>query len=573
MVIHQGPRYFRSVNGPVDPQRLKDYQSRVTDWIGRQGVFFQIRCVRLARRSLTAALLNLLLTLGVVALVILALLFGAMKYYQTTGAYRGKLSARMSEALGASSLEEAGFERKGGFINFLTLAMEGSDDSFFYDGKVRGLKGGTNFLDGIVDEWAPETIVMERAEFTLKAGGTEEEMEKALAGIVRSFSGTGVQRIEIGDLSCEWGYSKLTFGGFYNSSFQASLVDGRWEVELSGGFFRQNWIGPFPIESADLVVDAKGIQVKSLVLVEGDGSLELSGTIGGPLEMPSFDLKGSFSHLPVEKMFVVRQDNVHRFIAGKISGELSVSGSTNRRIETKGRVALAKGDFVTVRDRWEILKAISQVFNKPIYHRIAFDRGSFDFSTGGLSCEIKNIDLFVANVARMKGEFSTRLPSQEEAAEALEITLTEGFSDSWTDTSSSQELEDDRMSIRRAAASDDKEFRLSVDLDAGDSLEQAIAEGAQEREGERLREEMARYRFSGELRLALPSSVLKKPVDLLSFYPPDEGKWSWLPLQLENATFTGLGNKAAAKLRKQSKGEMPKVEELDKPIILNPTRE
>ena len=62
-----------------------------------------------------------------------------------------------------------------------------------------------------------------------------------------------------------------------NSNFRAVLHEGIWEVELSGGTFQQNWLGPLAIKSADLKVGMGGIKIESLNLESNGGEADLKG--------------------------------------------------------------------------------------------------------------------------------------------------------------------------------------------------------------------------------------------------------------------------------------------------------
>ena len=543
-----------SVGTDVDDQRLKDYQRRMTNWIGRQGILFQIRYIRLARPgSFFSLFLGLAATVGLVLVVLLGLAFGGLKYYQTTKLFEESLDEQLVSVLGAEDLEAKGFQKSGSKVVYQRLLLKGGDRAFFYDGVLVGLSGALPFFAGAWGNWAPETVSVERAEFLLKAGGRREEMANAMSSILGSLKDSSLKRIKIAELNCEWGYSKLTFGGFYDTSFDASLRDGRWVIALNGGYFRQNWLGPFEVESGLLSVGEEGIVVDSLVLRQGEGRLTLSGTIGGPLEMPELNLTGTFTRFPVERMVKVEGVRVDRFIEGSVSGDLRITGSTNRRVRTAGTVVLGEDDQILIRDEWKLLRAISAVTGDGTYLRIAFDRGGFDFASEGGHCEVSNIDLTSKRMAKLTGELTTRLISQEEAAEFLDIPLTDGFSRSLTDTSAAQDLEDDRISIKRAARGGDEEFGIRLDLEMAEGPVGKPDRRAVELKGLRLKREMAKPRYGGELRLAVPERVLLENEKVASNYAADEDGWSWIPVECEDDTFTTLSRTAADKLLREGR--------------------
>jgi hypothetical protein len=551
------------VASPVDEQRLRDYQSRITTWIGRQGILFQIRYIRLARGgSLRAVLIAFLLNFGAFFVLSAILAFGGLMLYQRSEVFGEKQERYLSGVLETQSLEATGFSRTSGEGSYRRLSLSGGENSFFYEGTILGLSGEMSFLEGILTDWKPEAVSIDRADFLIKAGGNRSEMEAAFSGIVKSFEGASLTRVEIDDFSCEWGYSTLTAGGIYNSRFEAVLDNGRWEIALEGGFFRQNWIGPLEIGEGVLSLDMEGIQVRSLSLTTGDGRMALSGTIGGPLELPSFDLKGRFARFPVDQLFEVEGVETNRFIEGTVSGEIAVTGSTNRRIETRGQVVLWEGDQIRIRDQWALLRAISTVEGRDgTYRRIDFESGSFDFSTSRGGCEVSNIELLDEKVARLTGGFSTSLPSQEDAARFLGIKLTEGFSKGYTDTSSAQQLENDRLSLRRATRNEDGLFKIELDSNQEkDGLDRLNA-SIKEMDGLKIKQEMSRPRYTGELSFAVPAAVLAGNEKVAAFYPPDEEGWCWFPVKFEEERFTGLSRRASDKLLKEGQAYRTKMNE------------
>lgn len=550
------------MDSPVDEQRLKSYQFRITNWIGRQGLLFQLRYIRLTSRgSLRGGLLGFFLALAGVSLGGGVLGFAALKIYQKSDFFYEKLDQHLAESLGAGEIKTRGFSRQGGQGSYRRLSLTGSENSFYYQGTILGLKAEMPLLTGVTSDWSPESVSIESADFSLKAGGRRTEMEKAMGGILKTFGDFPLNRIRIADLSCEWGYSKLTLGGFYNTRFDAIWDGDRWTISVKGGYFRQNWIGPLAVEEGSLSVGPEGIRVNSLVLVAAEGRLELEGTIAGPLEMPVFDLRGNFTNLPVAEMFDLEGVRKDRFIQGTVSGELKVSGSTNRRIETEGRVVLGKGDEILIRDQWRLLRALSTVTRDGTYLRIAFGTGSFDFKSGDAQCEVTNIDLLADRVGRLSGSFSTRLPSQEEAAKYLDIKLTDGFSRSLTDTSSAQKLEDDRLSIRRRVLGENEDFGIELDLGVDGEPDSSVDEISKELAGQRLKREMSLPRFTGALKLAVPGRILAENEEIMEAYPADEAGWSWIPLDFSEERFSDITEGAAKQLLDLGRLDRPQADQ------------
>ena len=539
---------------PVDQQRLNEYQSKVSDWIGRQGVLFQIRYARtvgavtLGRHlsGLTLKLVLFLVVAGVCGFFVLN------RYFDSPG-YGERVAGQVANALGAGEVEVTGFSRNFAKGDFQFLELKGGEESFFYEAKFEKLRGEFSFLTGVTDSWRPSAISIKKADLRLKAGGSEDEMKLGFSSIIESLKGQGISQIKIEDCSFSWGYSKLTFGMVRNSDFRAVLHEGIWEVELSGGTFQQNWLGPLAIKSADLKVGMGGIKIESLNLESNGGEADLKGSISGPVNMPTFDLAGGFNSLPIEKLIKINGVSTREYIEGRISGDLKIGGSSNRQVELSGQVKLDENDSVTIRERWSLLRALSILDNERTYLRIDFNQGGFAFSTGGGGIEVSEINLNAGNKARLLGSFKTRLPTQAEAAETLGIKLTNNFSLDYTDSSAAQELENDRMRID----SRDDELGFGVDIERSiddGELEVPKAQlSVKELEALRMRQEMEVHRILGDLKLAVPASSFNSSKALLEIYPKDELGWRWIPIELNDANFMNLSDKANELLLKQAR--------------------
>ena len=539
---------------PVDQQRLNEYQSKVSDWIGRQGVLFQFRYARTVGavtlgRHLSGLTLKLVLFLVVAGVCVF---FVLNRHFDSPG-YGEKVAGQVANALGTGEVEVTGFSRNFAKGDFQFLELKGGEESFFYEAKFEKLRGEFSFLTGVTDSWRPSAISIKKADLRLKAGGSEEEMKLGFSSIIESLKGQGISQIKIENCSFSWGYSKLTFGMVRNSDFRAVLHEGIWEVELSGGTFQQNWLGPLAIKSADLKVGMGGIKIESLNLESNGGEADLKGSISGPVNMPTFDLAGGFNSLPIEKLIKINGVSTREYIEGRISGDLKIGGSSNRQVELSGQVKLDGNDSVTIRERWSLLRALSILDNERTYLRIDFNQGGFAFSTGGGGLEVSEINLNAGNKARLLGSFKTRLPTHAEAAETLGIKLTNNFSLDYTDSSAAQELENDRMRID----SRDDELGFGVDIERSIDVGELEVPKAQlsvkELEALRMRQEMEVHRILGDLKLAVPASSFNSSKALLEIYPKDELGWRWIPIELNDANFMNLSDKANELLLKQAR--------------------
>ncbi|MEJ6643394.1 MAG: hypothetical protein QNL33_09050 [Akkermansiaceae bacterium] len=554
---------------PVDQEQLSEYQRRFADWMGRQGLFFQVRHAGVVgSESVARQLGGLLLRFFIMTIAVVGVGYFLTIHYFSSKAYGETVTRGLEKSLGLKSITSDGFYRRRGSGGFRNLEMTGGPSSFFFNAKVGGLVAPFEFLTGINSVWKPSELRMDGAEIELKAGGDDGEMDTAFSGILRSLEGEGVRRVTINKLNCDWGYSKLTYGRIEGARFEADLEGGVWKVTLSGGKFQQNWLQGFQIIKASLSVSETGVKIHKLSLKHGNGTLSLSGEVTGPVSKPEVLLAGDFKHLPIESMLDIQGVQMRDFVSGAISGSLKIVGSTDRKIRTDVKVVLEKGDVVTLRERWAILKAVSVLDVDRTYRRVDFEKGGFEFTTEAGEMTISAIQLESGKLARLEGDLVTRLPNQAEAAESLGITLTDGFSGSFTtdltDSSSAEKMKNARMSLSRAAEGGKRVSDFSFSSETGsDFLKKEVANRTpKEKESLQLMREMNVHRISGLLRLAIPAVAFEQYEQLVERYPKDENGWRWLDIPVAS-TFSQISSEAHQRILEESR--IRDYEEVDKP--------
>lgn len=544
---------------PGDQEQLSDYQRRFADWMARQGLFFQLRHAGIVgSNSVARQIGGFLIRLLIFGIAILALgYFLTLRYFSSEG-YGETVTKGIEKTMSLESIEADGFYRKRGSGGFRSLEMKGSEDTFFFNAKVDDFVAPFEFWTGINSAWNPTELRMSEAEVELKAGGDDGEMDTAFEVILRSMEGNGVRRVIVDSLNCDWGYSKLTYGRIEGARLVADLEGGVWKVGLTGGKFQQNWLEDFQIVKASLIVSSTGIEVEELSLKLGKGSLKLAGKVVGPTRKPDVQLSGDFKHLAIGDLLKLQGIQVRDFLSGNISGTLKISGSTDRVIRTEGKVVLDDDDAITIRERWMVLRAISVLDLDRTYRRLDFDEGGFEFTTEGGEMRISGIQLSSKEFARLEGDLATRLPSQEEAAESLGITLTDGFSNGFspdlTDSASGKTLEEARMSLTRAAGGGKRvsDFEFSADVGADNLKIDGSTRTPKEQESRVLMREMNVHRIGGQLRLAVPAAAFDQYEQLVERYPADGEGWRWLEMKVAT-TFPQISRETHDQILKEAR--------------------
>ncbi len=104
------------------------------------------------------------------------------------------------------------------------------------------------------------------------------------------------------------------------------------------------------------------------------------------------------------------------FVEGKISGEFTVSGSTNsiEGLGFEGKVDLEGEDVLILRDRLHLLRALSVVDAFNNYRRLDFHTGSFHLRSSGGRLQLTDVDLQSDDIFTMKGSMTVRQPTDDE---------------------------------------------------------------------------------------------------------------------------------------------------------------
>lgn len=556
------------VQESVEQQRLEEYQNRVANWISEQGILFQLRHAGvMGGTNFLRKLAAFLFSLVIVFLIVAAISYGLLLRHYKSGSYAKNLSEQVQGGLAAEEVEFSGFSQSRTNATFRYLTLEGGDKSFFSSGKLTYFSAPMGFLEGVRGTWGPDSVRIKRADFEIKAGG-EGEMDHAFDGILETLDGSSLGHVEIDEASFDWGYSKLTYGRVAGSELDARLSEGKWYVTLKGGTFQQNWLQGCEIEKAELVISSTGIQVEAMDLKLGSGALSLAGEVAGTRSFPEFDLKGSYQGVAVEDMLNLPGIRVTDFLSGTISGDLKISGSTNKQIEMKGSAELQGNDVLVLRDQWEIIRNLSLLDKNRTYRRIDFSEGRFTFETGGGGLKLNDLVLSATDEKSeeiyfsLVGALTTRLPSQVEAADMIGMVLTDGFSsrfgDDVTDLTAAKVLEDERMSLKKAAGGGKQsEFGQLLFDDSEEAEKKRIKLAPKEIESQRLKSAMNVHKIEGELTLRVQEQTFDQYPILEGYYLKADDGMRELPLNL-SGSFSDLTKKEAELMLMRSRQKQKK---------------
>jgi hypothetical protein len=524
----------------MDDEQVRSFNDRLSQWVANQGFWFQMRHSFGTSGLKGRATYAVLRMAGRLAVFLLIAALGCLYYLSKrtdSPSFSQDLQGGLQGALGASKLEIRGANSMQGRLEIRSIAARGENGSFFKTIEARNVRLRMGLLDGLVGTWKTQGISAARADIEFRAGADDEESAVRLGdSLFRKPEGFEADQFTVDDATLRWGYSAANQGRVEKSRLSVSrIADGAgWRISLKGGTFSQNWIRGFEIRNIEAVLDRDGLVFERAELESGGGTIDFSG------------LRVSAGARPVVKgSAVLRNVQIARilpaafseYIDGSFSGNFQVSGSTNDSagISFEGQVALDGTDTISIRERIGLLRALSIVDYSRNYHRLDFREGSFDLKTGGGGILVSNMRLSAFEAVSdegksapsvllfaMRGAFRTRLPTEEEKLQSLEMAST---------GEESSMLPGDDSSLMGTGPSSDFTLRKAGELTQGQGGADESATLVDEimRESSELRQlrldaadrASRSLRYEGGVVVSIPGDAFERSPVLRSMHPVD----------------------------------------------------
>lgn len=509
------------------PQQSSSFEERLSQWIGGQGLWFQLRhstgksvAARLGGRLLHLSLRLLLVTAagGLLAGVYLA------KRVEMKGYMKG-LDAAAAKVLGAESAKVSGFQRVRGQAYVHVLTATGGKNSFFYELEARGVRYRMGLMDGLAGTWEAGPVMVNSARMMIKAGaGDAAEAAGSVDCLFRREGRFAFDMIEVLNADLEWGYSERTRGRVAGTHLIGQRVGDEWRFEMRGGRFSQNWLQGFEIDEMLVRCGPKSLVFEKAELRMGDGKASLRATVSGGLE-PSLEGRLAFTRLDLRRLLPAE---FHAFVEGSVSGELRLGGSTNsqRGIETEGEILLGLDDRLVLRDRLPLLRALTVVDSFNTYRKVEFTTGGMRLRTGGGEAHFDGIELDAKELMKLRGRLQARPPTTEEVARLLadgpraaETSFLAAVAEQGDDGAGTDE--DEEFSLKRAAKETRKTEGVGPDgsgADPGGPLLGGLGLGMKDD----LRQRYARMPvYEGSFVMMLPGDAFEQSRGLREANPVD----------------------------------------------------
>jgi hypothetical protein len=513
----------------MQSEQLQNFNERLSQWVASQGFWFQVRYSMASGGTKGVALfhfLRLSFRLLIFLLIVSAGLGVWLVKRTESRGFRQGLETSIGSGCSAEEVKMEGFKRVQGELAIARVVGRGGKGTFFSEVEIRDIKCRMGLLDGLHGVWEPGVISAARLEIDLRAGADDAESSAQIAeAVFREFSKVKVQSMEVSDATLRWGYFERA-GRIEGSLLKIQRVEQGWRLNFQGGTFSQSWLRDLPIIDMIVIVTPDGLTFEKAELGEGTASVDFSGLKVEGGERPVVDGVVKVRRMPIERMVPAAASD---FVEGSISGDFRASGSTNtgEGIGFEGQVVLDGEDYVTLRDRIHLLRALTvvDVFNN--YGRVDFREGSFQLKTGGGQMLLSNLDLVAGDLMTLQGQILARPPTQEEIAKGLATggagSLAPVFDPAGGAKDEVYRPEDDPdFTLRKAGKEVNKDRQMKVD-DPNLSLFDRIALIAdarelQERETERRSRQL---QYEGGCRITLRSDAFDSAQLLREMLPVD----------------------------------------------------
>ena len=533
-------------------KKIDEFQSRMSDWVARQGLIFQLMhggSVQGASSALLgwfAGIAFRVLILVLIGALILLAYFARRPFSEN---FNADLKIVVEESLDAGSVVLGPTSRKNGYLEITSLDVVGGDDSFFDRASIRNCKTRMGLLAGVVNKWRGESIEIERLEMAIKSGSDEPDGAGAFEAIFQQGDDFSFERVEVADASLSWGYSELTAGRIENAKLSAQRNEGGWRLTVTGGTFSQNWLKGLSIEVLECRLTREGVQIVEGRMRSGSGAVTLVAEVRGPVTDPQVTGSGEMKNLPFAQSLT---PEVEAFVRGSLSGSFTLGGSpySSSGIAINAEIVMDSNDEIVITDEIKLLDAISLVDRYRSYKKVRFRSGSFNMETGKNVAVFSGIRLEAKDHMVLAGEFMARPPSQKEVDAAI-------YLDEYGRSAPSRNAEDLDEELGRSVGSGEinlaEAAKAARKKSGNDEKIKTIFESQVFGMEVRQREEDVRaiYRripfIQGNLRLGLHAKAFeeKRSQQLSELYPVEEASGlRWLDLR-SNESLPALGEKMA----------------------------
>jgi hypothetical protein len=518
----------------MEADQTQSFNQKLSQWIASQGFWFQLRH-SMSGGGGWAMTFNHLTRLGfkiLIALLVAAAVFGMWLIKRVDSeSFIASLDAGLAKGLSASEAKVVELHRTQGDAQIRRVGVEGGDNSFFRSLDAGNIRFKMPLMAGISGTWRAGTLQAKWLEADVKGGADTQAQAKLLGdALFKDWEGFDFSSVEVDEASIRWGDSAIRRGGSQRAAGRiekSRLIATRspegWRLVFTGGRFSQNWLRDLAIQSLVIELGRGGLQVKEGKFKCGEGTVAFRDVAVSGGDKPRISGKVEFTKVALASLL---PESATRMMEGEISGELSMSGSTNTTdgIQFEGDVKLAEGSMISLREeRIELLKSLALADRFNSYRKIDFTRGSFHLKTGEGLLKLTRVDLVAGELMTMQGVLDVRYPNQKELEGAEGTNVPTRFAPAFDPKATSESGKGEDLTLNKAG----KQSAAAAKNAESKNME-IFDRRAQERINTQLeQEEMIRraqaLRCSGGMRITIPGDAFDRNLLLRETFPVDPG--------------------------------------------------
>jgi hypothetical protein len=410
----------------------EQFNNRLSDWVARQGIFFQLRYsmagggVNMLTHHILIVLLKLLVLCGVCGVCVFLYLVQRPEMESFQDNLRDKIISNLDCTSGTMD----GFSHRQGKASIRYLTFVGGENSFFTRLETSGISLNMSIVEGFKRVWKAQNITIDRLSITVKAGAETAE-SAALAGksLFKDRPDFQFDSITVKNARVNWGYSENTKGSIAGSNAVIKKTETGWIIEFTNGTFEQNWLRKLTIKKLNLRIEPGILVVEKAEFVpESDSTNTDTESKKGEVTFHQFKVSGSdrpsfsgairFKHIPLDCLLL---DAYSPYIDGRLSGEVKIGGSTNSSagVELDGRIALQGDDHISLKNRLPLLSCLSIINPTGDYGKMVLSEGYFQVKTSSRNLSISELFLTDKSSAEIRGEINVRPPTTSEIEKML----------------------------------------------------------------------------------------------------------------------------------------------------------
>jgi hypothetical protein len=552
-----GTRAPRCETMKLEQERLDDFQSRMSAWVSKQGLLFQLRyagSVKGTQKSALSTFSRILLHFFVLAVVIVLSFWGYLIMRVDSESFSEDLHENIGKVLGSETIEISGLERSRGHLEIASINMIGGTNSAFEDLELSGVKRPMGLADGFLTSWSGDSLQVRSMKAYVKGGAdSDEDATASYQSLFWSSKNFKLQSIMVAEANLRWGYSSSNRGQILGSKMNATRVGEGWALTFTGGEFSQNWLKHLEIDRIEAELSPDGFHIHEARLRSRDAELSFTLSMVNGGATPDFEGKGKFSKLSIADYL----DEQHlKLVDGRISGTFEVSGSTNKQdgFKLTTEVVLEEGDRIELRDRIPLFRALSTADRFRSYKKVRLTTGDFRMTTVKGVLQIENLALVASRLMRLEGGFKLRPPEEDEVGELFNFERTNEVS-LLSDDGAPTDEDAFSFSLRKVAGpkaeGDDEAPRTALLLNEnyGSKVGQNLAKGAREREFQKVV-------LEGEVRIGIVAASFDHSPALSEAFPVEDGSdLRWLELPWEADSPFEIGEELAKRIFAMSGGD------------------